>query len=136
MNDVVERWQQWVSEVEGSPELAAEHIKLDFAVALERRMEQQGISRAELARKLGTSAAAITQTLRGDANLSIARMARLAHALDAVVHLHLAPAQGKVRWLETHSGPSVPSAQLSHAKAWAQHSTGADHDRQRTPSAA
>jgi len=135
MNKEITSWQQWVAQTQRSSEFAAEQVKLDFAVALERRMSQQGITRAELARKLGTSAAAITQTLRGDANLSIERMARLAHALDAALHVHLAPANSKVHWLETHSGQRLPAAQLNHARAWAQHSIGASHDRQRAPSA-
>jgi transcriptional regulator with XRE-family HTH domain len=126
----ITNWQQWVTEAQQSPEFAAEQVKLDFAVALERRMSQQGITRAELARKLGTSAAAITQTLRGDANLSIERMARLAQALDAALHVHLAPVSSQVRWLETHGGNKLPAAQLNHARAWAQHSIGANHDRQ------
>ena len=91
MSEECKNWQQWVAEAQRSPEFAAEQVKLDFAVALERRMDQQGITRAQLARKLGTSAAAITQTLRGDANLSIERRARLAHALDAALHVYLAP---------------------------------------------
>lgn len=132
------RWQQWVAEAQTSPEFAAEEVKLDFATALERRMAQQELSRAELARKLGSSAAAITQTLRGDANLSIERMVRLAQAVDAVLHVHLAPAQCKVRWIEVHHGAKafVSPEQLNHAQAWALHTTGSDHGKQRVAFAA
>lgn len=84
-------WQQWVAETQASPEFAAEQLRLDFAVALERRMEQQGITRAELACKMGMTAAAITRTLRGDESLSVERMVRLAHALGAALHVYLVP---------------------------------------------
>lgn len=50
------------------------------------------ISRADLARRLQTSAAAVTMALRGDANLTIERMVRMARALDATVHIRVAPA--------------------------------------------
>ncbi len=60
------------------------------------------MSRAELARKLGTSTAAITATLRGDA---------------------------KVRWLECHESTPVPEAQLKSAVAWAKQAGGGRHAR-------
>ena len=71
-------------------------------------MLQLGMSRAELARKLGTSTAAITATLRGDA---------------------------KVRWLECHESTPVPEAQLKSAVAWAKQASGGRHARP-TPFAA
>ena len=130
-------WQTWVADFKASPEYVAENIKLDFAVTLERRMDQLGLSRADLARKLGTSQAAITNTLRGDANLTIDRMARLAHALDATVHVHLAPAATKVRWFEVHDGVSaVPKDQISTAKAWAKQVAGGKDAKRPAPFAA
>ena len=71
-------------------------------------MLQLGMSRAELARKLGTSTAAITATLRGDA---------------------------KVRWLECHESTPVPEAQLKSAMAWAKQASGGRYARP-TPFAA
>lgn len=131
------QWQTWVADFKASPEYVAENIKLDFAVTLERRMDQLGLSRADLARKLGTSQAAITNTLRGDANLTIDRMARLAHALDATVHVHLAPTATKVRWFEVHDGVSaVPKDQISTAKAWAKQVAGGKDAKRPAPFAA
>jgi transcriptional regulator with XRE-family HTH domain len=101
-------WTQWVRQTEASPEYAAEQAKLDFAVALERRMQQCDVHRAELARRLGTSGAAVTMALRGDANLTLDRMARMAHALDATVHVHVAPRESGVKWFELHSGSKSP----------------------------
>jgi transcriptional regulator with XRE-family HTH domain len=82
---------RWAQQTRASPEYAAEKAKLDFAVALDRRMQQIKVHRAELARRLGTSAAAVTMAMRGDANLTLDRMVRMAHALDATVHLTVAP---------------------------------------------
>lgn len=131
------QWQSWMDAVQASPEYAAEDVKLDFALALERRMAQLGVSRADLARKLGTSAAAITNTLRGDANLSIERMVRLAHALESVLHVHVAPVASKVRWLEVHDGAStVRCDQISHGSIWARHLKGADSERRATANTA
>jgi transcriptional regulator with XRE-family HTH domain len=100
-------------------------------------MDQIGLSRADLARKLGTSQAAITNTLRGDANLTIDRMARLAHALDSTVHVHLAPAATKVRWFEVHdAGNAVPRDQITVAKFWAKQAVGGKDAKRPTPFAA
>lgn len=61
-------------------------------------MEQQGVSRAELARRLGTSRAYITKLLGGDANFTLETMTKVAMALGAAVHVHLAPQDAVVRW--------------------------------------
>ncbi len=120
----------WLEESRQSPEYATEGAKLDFAVALERRMQHLNLSRSDLARKLGTSPAAITMTLRGDANLSIERMVKLVYALDARLHLHIAPLESRVRWLEVHDSKSkVLQQQLNSAQAWAQQQqTGTRHE--------
>ncbi len=110
-------WAEWARQTEASPEYTAEQAKLDFAVALDRRMQQLDVHRAELARRLGTSGAAVTMALRGDANLTLGRMARMAHALDATVHVHVAPRTVAVRWIESHDGYNAE--QKRNADVWA-----------------
>lgn len=57
-----------------------EKAKLDFAVALERRRKTVGLPYAALAKKLATSAAYISKVFRGDSNLTIESMVKLARA--------------------------------------------------------
>ena len=64
---------------------------LEFTEALHVTMEQQGISRAELARRLGTSRAYVTKALRGNVNFTLATMTRLAAAAGAHVRVALEP---------------------------------------------
>jgi transcriptional regulator with XRE-family HTH domain len=113
------RWREWVNDARSSADYAADQLKLDFAVDLERRMDQLGISRADLARRLQTSAAAVTMALRGDANLTIERMVRMARALDATVHIHVAPASAAVRWFDVIAQRKQP---VEHASMWARSS--------------
>lgn len=47
------------------------------------RMESQQISRAELARRLGTSPAYVTKILRGNANFTLTSLVKLARAVGA-----------------------------------------------------
>ncbi len=116
------KWQEWVAATRESPEQAVEHAKLDFALALERVMVQQGANRAALARRMGTSAAAVSVALRGDANLTIDRMVRMAAALGASVHIHVAPQAANVHWMEPFSGET--EEQRRNAASWARHAAG------------
>ena len=100
---------------------------MDFAVGIERRMKQIGATRTELARLLGTSTSAVSVALRGDANLTIDRMVRLAHALDAQVHVHVAAKSSRVRWYESHDGNRREL--MNNGKTWAQAQKGGSHGR-------
>jgi transcriptional regulator with XRE-family HTH domain len=61
----------------------------DFTEALARRMEEQGVSRAELARRLGTSQAFVTKVLRGNVHLTLATLVKLARAVGGEARLDL-----------------------------------------------
>jgi antitoxin component HigA of HigAB toxin-antitoxin module len=123
----------WYSDTEDSVEYAAEHAKMDFAVGVERRMKQMNMTRAELARRLGTSAAAVTMSLRGTSNLTIERMVKMAGALDATVHIHLAQKSNRVNWYEIIDG--TPAAQLNSATTWAKTQSEASHGQSITVAA-
>ena len=111
------KWEAWAAATRHSPELAVEHAKLDFALALERLMALQGVNQAELSRRMGTSAAAVSVAMRGDANLTIERMVRFAAALDSVVHVHLAPRGENARCACTaQATTSVPFAVTASAR--------------------
>lgn len=66
-----------------------EHLKLDFALQLEKRRLNANLSYAELAKKLGTSAAYISKVFRGDANLTIESMVKLARSSRSRVCISL-----------------------------------------------
>ncbi len=63
------------------------------------------VSRAELARRLGTSAAYVTKVLRGDVNFTVDTMVKLARATEMTLHLHLAPEHCDVRWFDLPQRP-------------------------------
>ncbi|HVF60486.1 MAG TPA: helix-turn-helix transcriptional regulator [Thermoanaerobaculia bacterium] len=64
---------------------------LAFTEDLTRAMEREGVSRAELARRLGATPAYVTKILRGNVNFTLATMVRLARALGAELHVQLSP---------------------------------------------
>ena len=54
-----------------------------------RLMERRGLSRSELARRLGASPAHVTQILRGDTNFTLVSLEKLAAALGAELRVVL-----------------------------------------------
>lgn len=67
-----------------------ESTKHDFAFALEKSRIASGMTYADLARKLGTSPAYVSKIFRGDVNLTIESMVRLARAAGGSLNIHVA----------------------------------------------
>jgi transcriptional regulator with XRE-family HTH domain len=65
----------WVEKVAADPErmkaYQQERLILDVTELISRRMEEHGVSRAELAKRLGRSKGYITQLLDGRANMTL-----------------------------------------------------------------
>ncbi len=59
-----------------------EGLRVETAARILDAMENRSVSRSELARRLNVSPAYITKILRGNANLSLESLAKLAFALD------------------------------------------------------
>ena len=62
---------------------------LKFTIRLHERMQEQGISKTELARKLGVSQPYITRVLKGSDNLTVGTMVKLARAVGASLEIFL-----------------------------------------------
>ena len=82
---------QLFAEARRMPEYWEEGAILDFAEALYIAMEDQGVTRAELARRLGTAQAYITRVLGGHANFTLTTMTKLAMALGLQLEVGLRP---------------------------------------------
>ncbi|HKV07364.1 MAG TPA: helix-turn-helix transcriptional regulator [Thermoanaerobaculia bacterium] len=67
-----------------------EGLGLEVAEELSRLMTEKDISQGALAERVGRSPVYIAKVLRGDANLTIAVLVKLARALDSEVRIHLA----------------------------------------------
>jgi transcriptional regulator with XRE-family HTH domain len=98
MSEHANKFAKLFDQAEQSPEYWRQSAALDFAEDFFRLMEESGVSRAELARRMGTSQAYITQALRADANFTLGTMTRLAMALGHIVRIHLAPRHSVTVW--------------------------------------
>lgn len=81
----------------GSPEFrklyAIEGLVAEAGEFIARLLEEQRVSKAELARRLGKSRAYITQMLSGSTNLTVRTLAEVAYALGVEVKLEGVPLQ-------------------------------------------
>jgi len=102
---------EWFAEMtrgyDRDPEYQTEYLKLIFGEELGKLMDQQHVSQAELARRIGTSRAYITRIFRSNFNPTFETIAKLAIALDGEISIHLHPRETEVRWLEIPKEPEV-----------------------------
>ena len=82
------------------PKYWKEAAILDFTDELGRRMKEQGINKAELARRIGKSSPYITKVFQGNTNLTLKSMAKLALAVDARVNIHLSDKDSITSWTD------------------------------------
>lgn len=92
-----------LDEAQAHPAYWSYMAALEFVDEICEQMDAQGVSSAELARRMGTSRAWVSRVLRGENNLTIASMGKLAFALGMRVRADLAP-------LEEQSGTETGRA--------------------------
>ncbi len=86
--------QEWftslVEQYRDDPEYIAEKLVLDIIGDLCRAMEEQSVTKAELAQRLGTSPAFVSQVLNGKPNMTLLTLAKFAAALGLEPTIRLA----------------------------------------------
>ena len=100
----LEKYRDFLEDVKTSPDYWHEAVVLEFTLDLLRRMEEQELSRAELARRMGTSRAYITRLLGGDANFTLMTMVKLSMAVGGALHIHISDQKATTRWQDTLPG--------------------------------
>ena len=85
-------FRKWARNAEAQPEFWTERAIIRMAEEIHRELNRQGLTRAELARRLGFSPAYVTKILRGNANFTLESMVKIARALGAELRISLDPA--------------------------------------------
>ena len=96
----IERYRHFLEEARQSVDFWVDGPITEFNEDIWRLMEEQKVSRAELARRLGTSRAYVTKLLGGNANFTLHTMTKVAMALGATVHVHVADQKSVTRWID------------------------------------
>jgi plasmid maintenance system antidote protein VapI len=94
------RFRRFIQEAESSVDYWVDGPIIEFSEDIWRLMEEQKVSRAELARRLGTSRAYVTKLLGGNANFTLHTMTKVAMALGATIHVHVADQKAVTRWID------------------------------------
>ena len=110
LEEKLERWDRMFKEARQTVDYWVAVPIDEFTEDVCMLMDKQGISRAELARRMGTSRAYITKLLDGNANFTLETMTKVAMALGAAVHVHLAPQDAAVRWKEVRASEMAQKA--------------------------
>ena len=82
------KYSEMLAEAAHSVDYWQDVAQTDFAREMHRRMKEKGMNAAELARRMGTSKAYVSQLLDGG-NFTLLTMVKVAMALDAVVRVQL-----------------------------------------------
>ncbi|OGP89210.1 MAG: hypothetical protein A2157_12020 [Deltaproteobacteria bacterium RBG_16_47_11] len=80
-----------INEARGRDTYWVASMILDFTEGLHNIMEANGITRSDLARRLGVSPAYITKVLRGNVNFTVDSMVRLVKAAGGEISIQVAP---------------------------------------------
>ena len=90
--------KDWVDRQLEDPEFRRgfeqELVSQRFGDALQSALERQGITRSDLAKRLGKTRSAVTQVLRHGRNLTIKKMVELASAIGYEIEIELRPSCG------------------------------------------
>ncbi len=78
----------------------AEMAVMEITEEIVRRMDELGITKSELARRIGSSPAYVTKILRGDTNFTFDTMVKLGTALDCEFRCHLQPKGRDGQWMD------------------------------------
>jgi transcriptional regulator with XRE-family HTH domain len=84
---VAEQFATVFGQVKNSESYQIDYAKVEISEQIYQAMEAQGISKAELARRLGKSRAYLTKMLQGNVNFTIATLVKVAMALNCKFEL-------------------------------------------------
>ena len=100
--------QKFVERAKESDSYWVEKTKLDFSLSLEKQRRAVDMSYADIARKINSSAAYVTKIFRGDVNLTIESMVKLARAAGGQLRIQIIDEKASARiWDKIPSkGPS------------------------------
>lgn len=82
-SEITRRFRERLEEkAESDWKFQASVFSLEFAEAIAKQLDRKDMSRAQLAKALGTSRAYVTQLLKGKTNLTVETLYKICHAVD------------------------------------------------------
>lgn len=97
---IMDKYKDILADLDDSVEYWAEGTVMDFTEELAKIMNDNGISRTELANRIGSSKSYVTKVFGGQANFTVETMTKLALAVNHVVRVHVSPKDARTRWID------------------------------------
>jgi len=89
--DYEEWFRQQLEEFRDDPEFVADGVSLEIISGIHQAMQRQGLTKKQLAERVGVSPAFISQVLNGKPNLTLLTLAKFCIALGLDCHIELRP---------------------------------------------
>ena len=106
-------FEEFFQQSEERPGYWIERAKLEFTREMLSRMEQLGVSKTELAKRLDVQPGLVTRLASGKNNFTVDTMVRIAIALQSTYRSHLQPKGQETMWIDVlNEAPPRP------AKTW------------------
>ena len=102
------RLQDWIDEFHGDPHYEFEGVAIKVGEQIVARMADLGMTHDDVAREMGVSPARVKQILRGNDNLTLMSIVRVAIALDARVEVRLVEPAGRQQKTATTTPATAP----------------------------
>ena len=109
-------FQNWLDELRQTTDYRAAHAALDFIVECEIRRDELGLSYADVAKKLNVSRARINQLFRGETNMTLLTMQKLADALELTLVISASPLKNKKTKGSASKTPKTPAGKTRAKK--------------------
>jgi len=102
---VKERFANLLHLAESTDAYQVDRLKVEISERIYNAMKEQGVSNAELARRLGKSRAYVTKLLRGTTNFTLESLVKISRALSCEVEIDLLKKPPKAKALSPHHSP-------------------------------
>ncbi len=83
--------RDWIGEAEHDLDYQFGYLTVAIGDQIAGRMQELGLTQADLARRMGVTPGRVSQILKGPDNLTLKSLVAVAHALDARFEFQLAP---------------------------------------------
>lgn len=117
---ITKRLSNLISDFKSTDTYWTEAAKLQFSVHLEKQRKAAGITYKAIADTIGASAAYVSKVFRGDSNLTIESMVKLARATGGHLDIQVRSKSIEVsEWGEHWTGKKVDANTLTHLRSTA-----------------
>jgi transcriptional regulator with XRE-family HTH domain len=119
MAQMKDHFQDFISDPKRRRIYEREALAFEAAELISRLMEEQQVSKTDLARRVGTSKSHVTQLLSGSRNMTLRTLAELAFAVGHKVEIRSLPQPRKdrvVRQSALRTAPATATLQTAHSR--------------------